>query len=172
MISRPVAVRCRLNDPVDVATHQVEKFPRHHCDFTGVDAVRAEDGAAPALRTLIEVVKPFLQNILRQFPRSSKSPEDPSGEGEVSSINGSQKLSPKDRHILGISRADKGVALVRTGTTSHTDIEEEFKRAVSTQAIFHPFQDDLFPILWQFPIFFRGLPFSLIREFKIFLVFQ
>ena len=118
MISRPVTVRCRLHDPVDVAAHQVEEFPSHHRDLTGVDAVRAEDGAAPAFRTLEEIVKPFFQHLLREFPRSGKFPKDLSGEGEVSSIDRSQKLCPQDRHILGISGADEEMAFVRTGTAS------------------------------------------------------
>jgi hypothetical protein len=72
MISGPIAIRCRLDDPVNVAADQIEEFPGHHRDFTCIDAIRAEDRAAAALRALEEVIEPFLQDVLSEFPGSCK----------------------------------------------------------------------------------------------------
>ena len=67
------AVGRRLDDPVDVAAHEVQQFPADHGDLGLVDAVGAEDGAAAALGALVEVVEPLLEDVLGQIPRPGQS---------------------------------------------------------------------------------------------------
>ena len=76
VVSRPEAVGRRFDDPVDVAAHQIEKLAADHGDFRLVDAVGAEDGTAAALRALVEVIEPFLQDIYSQVPCAGKSAEE------------------------------------------------------------------------------------------------
>jgi len=60
MVPRPEAVCRRFHDPVDVAAHQIEKFPPDHGDFGLVYSVWAEYGAAATLRALVKIVEPLL----------------------------------------------------------------------------------------------------------------
>jgi hypothetical protein len=103
MVSGPVAVRGRLKDPLGIAAHQTEEFPRQHRDFSRVDPVRAEDGAPTAFGALIKIVEPLLENLLGQFPCSGKFSKHLSRKGEVSPIDGPQKFGSKDGHVLGIT---------------------------------------------------------------------
>ena len=119
----------------------------------------------------IEVIEPFFQHLLGEVPGPGEFSEDLSGEGEISPIDRPEQLGPQDRHILGISGADEKVAFVRAGSASHTDIEKEPKGSIPAQAIFHPFQDDLLPVLRQLPVFFIRVPFPRVREFEVLLMF-
>jgi hypothetical protein len=60
VIPHPVAIRDWRRNPINTYAKEVKQLPGHHGDFRGVDAVRAEDGAAAALGALIKVVKPLL----------------------------------------------------------------------------------------------------------------
>ena len=62
------AVGHRLDDPVDVEPEQAQQLPAHHGDLGRVDAVGAEDRAAPALGALEEVVEPLLDHVDRSAP--------------------------------------------------------------------------------------------------------
>jgi hypothetical protein len=139
MISCAVAIRCRFQHPIDIAAQKVEELPGHHRNFTGINAIRTEDGAATALGTLEEIIKPFFQDFLGKLPGSGVLSENFPGKGEIFSVNGSQKLGPEDGHILRIPGPDKKMTLVRAGAAPHTDIQKELKRPVALQAIFHSF---------------------------------
>ena len=65
------------------------------------------------------------------------------------SIEGSKKLCPQNRHILGICGADEKVAFVSTGAAPHTDIHKELKAAKPVEPILEPIRDDLFPVFGQ-----------------------
>src|SRR4030042_7092683 len=115
MISCAVAIRCRFQHPIDIAAQKVEELPGHHRNLAGINAIRTEDGAATALGTLEEIIKPFFQHFLSKVPGSGMLSENFSGKGEISSVNGPQKLGPEDRHILRISGPDKKMAFIRAG---------------------------------------------------------
>jgi hypothetical protein len=62
MISCSVAIGGRFNNPIDVAANQVEQFPGHHRDFTCINTIGTENGAAAAFGALVKVIEPFFQH--------------------------------------------------------------------------------------------------------------
>ena len=72
MVADAETVGRRLNDPVDVAADQVQQFAADHRDLGGIDAIGAVDRAAAALRALIEVVEPLLDDLFGQFPAGAE----------------------------------------------------------------------------------------------------
>ena len=63
-----------LDDPLDVAAHQVQQLAADHGDFCRVDPVRAEHGAAPALGALMEVVEPLLEDVFGRSRAPASGP--------------------------------------------------------------------------------------------------
>ena len=76
VVPGPEAVGRGLDDPVDVDADQVQELAAHHGDLGRVDAVGAVDGAAAALGALVEIVEPFLENVLGQVARAREPSED------------------------------------------------------------------------------------------------
>ncbi len=75
VIAGAEAVGGGFQHPVDVDAHQVHQLARHHGDFGGVDAVRAEDRAAAALGALVEVVEPLLEDVLGEVAGAGQAAE-------------------------------------------------------------------------------------------------
>ena len=72
MIAVAKAIGRRLEHPVGVAADEIQQLAAHHGDFRGVDAIRAEDGAAAAFGALVEVVEPLLDHIFGEFARAGQ----------------------------------------------------------------------------------------------------
>jgi hypothetical protein len=60
--------------------------------------------------------------------------------------------------FLWVPAADKKVALVRAGAAPYADVHEELEGTESLQPLPESFQDDLFPVGRQFPVFLQGRP--------------
>ena len=63
------------------------------------------------------------------------------------------------------------MAFIRAGSAPHTDIEKELKRPIAAETVFHPLNEDLFPVLRKFPVHLRRLPFPRVWEIEILLMF-
>src|SRR5512137_2028894 len=125
MVSCPVTVGSRLQDPVDVEAQQVEQFPSHHGNLTRVDPVGTEHGTPSTFRTLEEIVEPLFHHLFRKFPRSGKGPKYFPRGGEVFAVDRSQEFRPENRHVLGISGTNEEVAFVSTSPTPDADVQEK-----------------------------------------------
>ncbi len=164
MVALHVAVRNRSCDPLDVQAEQIEKFTTDDRDLGLVDSVGAENRAAAALSALEEVIPPFFQYIEGQFTGACHLAEDLAGQGELFSIDRPDQFGPEHRHILGIAGADKEVALIRAGAAAYADVHEEPERPVLFQALRDPFEEDLLPVLGQFPVRVGRSPVPRVRE--------
>ena len=166
VVSRPEAVGHRLGDPVDVAADKVQEFPADHRDLGLVDSIRAENGAAAAFRALVEVVEPFLEDIDGQIAGTGKPAEEFARSGKITAIDGPKQFGPNDRHIFRVAGSDIEVAFVRTGAAPDANVHEEPKGAILFQTVPHPFQDDLLPVLGEFPVLVGRRPGPGIREIQ------
>jgi hypothetical protein len=164
VVSRSETVRYRFHDPVDVAADEIQELPSHHRDLRLVDPVRAKDGAPPALRALVEVVEPLLEDVDRQVAGAREFAEALSRSGEIAPVDGTQEFRPEDRHVLRIAGADVEVALVRAGAAPDAEIHEKAERPVFIQALAQPLQDDRLPVRRELPVLVGGLPGPRVRE--------
>ena len=72
---------------------------------------------------LYEVIT-LLQDLDREIPRAGESSQEPSGSSEVPAVNRAEKLCPENRHIFGVTGADKKVAFIGTGSATHTHVQK------------------------------------------------
>ena len=59
MISGSRAIGNRRCNPVDIQAEEVQQFTAHDGNFRRIDAVGAKNRAAPAFRTLKQIIPPF-----------------------------------------------------------------------------------------------------------------
>ena len=64
------------------------------------------------------------------------------------------------------------MAFVRTGTASDADVHENLERPILAQPVPHSLEDDLFPILRQFPVLIVRLPVPRVGHPKVFEMFR
>ena len=117
-----------------------------------VDAVGAEQGAAPADGALVQVEEPLLDDILGQVPGAGDLAQDLAYGLEVALVDRPQQLGPQHRHVLGVARAQEEVALVGAGAAAHANIEKDLQGTEAFQPVFHALQDNFLKILGQLPI--------------------
>ena len=60
------------------------------------------------------------------------------------------------------------MTLVGTGPASHANIHKHAERPILVQSLAHTFEDDLLPVVGQFPVFLHRLPFAHMRQAKVF----
>ena len=125
VISCPITIGNRRRDPVCVQTEQIEQLPADNRDFGRINAVRAKQGTTAAFGALEEIGPPLLQHIICQFSCPGNRPKKFSRRRVFLSVDRSEKLGPENRHIFGISAANKEMTLVSAGTASHADIHED-----------------------------------------------
>ena len=167
VIAGAEAVGGRLQHPIDVASEQVQQLAADHGDLSRVDAVGAEDRAAPAFRALVKVVEPFLDDVFGQLAPARQRAEDAARQGEIAPVNRADQLGAQHRHIFGIAGADIEVALVGAGSAAHADIHEQPEGAILVEPLLHAVEDDLFPIRRQLPVGIEGLPLAWIGQAEV-----
>ena len=79
MIACSVTVGNRGGDPVRVKSQEIKEFPCYDCYFSGINAVRTENGTAAALGALEKIVPPLLEYVYGQVSRARKFTYDLSG---------------------------------------------------------------------------------------------
>src|SRR3989304_4441200 len=121
----PETVGDGFDDPVDVQAEEVEELAGHHRDLGGVDAVRTEDRAAPALGALEEVVEPLLDDGDGELAPAGEPPQDLPRGREVVPVDRAQELGPEHGHVLGVAAADIEMALVGACAAAHADVHED-----------------------------------------------
>ena len=164
MITLHIAVGYRRDDPVDIATDQVQQFPADHRDLRRIDAVGAEDGATAAFGALMEIVEPFFDHVFRQFTRTGEAAQGLAGRREVIQIDGSEQLGPQHRHIARIAGSQVKMAFIGAGAAAHATIHEYAERTVALQAFPHPVQYDFLPVGRQFPVSVFRRPLARVRQ--------
>ena len=87
VISGPITIGSRFNNPVDVKTQQIKQLPGHHGHLTGIDPIGTEDRTAAAFGALEEIIEPFLQNLFGKLSGSRQFTKNLSRECEISPID-------------------------------------------------------------------------------------
>ena len=129
-----------------------QQFPAQDGHFRHVDAVGAEQGAAPAFGALVEIEEPLLDHVFGQVPGAGDLAQEFAHGLEVAFVDRPQQFGPEHRHVLGVAGAQEEVALVGAGAAAHADIEKDLQGTEAFQPVFHALQDDFLPILGQLPI--------------------
>ena len=150
----------------------MEQFAQHHGDLGGVNAVGAEHGAAPAFSALVGVHEPFLEHANGHLATTGELAQDLAGQGEVLAVHRPQQLCPQNRHVLGIAGAKEEVALVGAGAATDAAIHEDLQRPETLQPVCKPLENDLLPVLRQFPVVVLRVPFACIGKTDAFLTVQ
>ena len=164
VVALHVAVGNRPGYPFRVQAQQVQQLAAHEGDLGLVYAVGAEHRAAAALRALVEVVMPFLDDVLGEVARAHQLAEQLAGRGEVAAVHRAQQLRAHHRHVLGVARALVEVALVGAGTAAHAHVHVQLERAVLLHEVFHAVEDDVLPALRQVPVLVGRRPVVAVRH--------
>ncbi len=127
----------------------VEDLPARHGDLRRVDTVGAVHRAAAALRALVVVTVPVLDDLLAQIHGPDQLRKVLARHGEVAPVNVAQQILPRHRHVLGITRAEVVVTLVGAGAAFDAGIEENLQRAVLPEQLAHLVECDVLPVLDQ-----------------------
>jgi hypothetical protein len=164
VVADAVGIGGRLEDPVGVAADEIQQLAHEHGDLRRIDPERTVDRTAPALGALVEVVEPFLDDVLGQLAAARQRAEQATAEREVAAIDRAHEFSARHRHVLRVAGAEVEVALVRAGAAAHADIHEQLEGAVLLQALPHAVEDDALPVGRQLPVQVGRLPLARIRQ--------
>ncbi len=116
---------------------RVHDLARGHGNLGGVDAVRAEDGAAPALRALVEIAEPLFQRLRVERARPDEASEQRARGREITPVDAAQKVLPRDRHVFRIAGAEEEMTLVGAGAALHADVEKNPQRPGAVEQLAH-----------------------------------
>jgi hypothetical protein len=92
MIAGAKAIGGWLGDPVNVHADKVQQLTPNHGYFGSVDTVGTEHRTTAAFGALIEVVKPFLDDVFGQFPAARERPKQLASRGEVTPIDAAHEF--------------------------------------------------------------------------------
>ena len=129
---------------------RVHDLPRGHGDFGGIDAVRAEHRTATAFRTLIEVGVPLVEHFAGQVRGADQLREMLAGQGEIAAVDLAHQVLAGDRHVPGVTGAEKIVALVGARAAVHAGVEIDLQRTVLAEQLAHLGDGFFLPVLDQF----------------------
>ncbi len=153
-----VALGHRGHGPIDVDAHGAEELPAQDGHLRHVDAVGAEQRAAPAFGALVEIEEPLFQHIFREVPGPGNLSQESAGLFEVALVHRAQELGPEHRHVLGVPGAQEEVALVGAGPATDADIEKDLQGTEPVEPVLHTLQDDFLPVRRQPPVLVHYRP--------------
>jgi hypothetical protein len=163
-----VALGHRGQAPVDIDADGTEQLPAQDGHLGHIDAVGTEEGTAPADGALVQVVEPFLDDVLGEVPGPGHFPQDPPDLLEIAAVDRPQELGPQHRHVLGVAGAQEEMALVGAGPAPDADIKKELQGTEPFQPVFDPLENDFLPVLGQSPVLIGYRPFPGIGVFDPF----
>ena len=147
-------------DPVDLGddlvrvllaeTDAVHDLLGRHRDLGGVDSVRAEHRAAPALGALVVVGVPLVEHVAGQLARADQLREQLAGQREVPAVDAAHQFLARDRHVQRVLRADEVMALLGAGAAAHARVHVDLERAVLAQELAHLGERLLLPVGHEF----------------------
>jgi hypothetical protein len=131
-------------------TDAVHDLARGHRDLGSIDAVRAEHRAAAALRALVEVAVPVVEDLLGKVFGADELREVLPGKREIAAIDLAQQVLPTDRHVLRILGPEVVVTLVGAGTALDAGIQVDLQRTVLSEQVTHRLDGLVLPAVDQF----------------------
>ncbi len=129
---------------------RVHDVARGHGDFGGVDAIGAEHRTAAALGALMEIGIPVVEHVLGEILGADQLREQFSREGEMAAIDLAQQVLARDRHVLGVRRAEEIMALVGAGAAFDAGIEVNPQRLVAVEQFAEALNSLVVPVGNQF----------------------